>query len=146
MHLALGRADSDWNGIRRRQGGGVGFGEPGEGFFEVGEGADVPSLKGADEGEFADTLVWVVTVEDGEALMAGEAGVVEGFDKGGEFVAREERLMRDRKGAEVQDGAVDTPFAAGAGYGVEDFAAGVKVKVRVGIETDEVVDVDDLQF
>ena len=99
----------------------------------------MPSLEGTDEGEFADALVRVVSIENREALVTSEAGGVEGFDEGGKFVTGEERLMRDWKGAEVEDGAVDASFAASAGDSMEGFTAGNEVEVGAGIETDEVV-------
>jgi hypothetical protein len=106
----------------------------------------VPALEGADEGKFADALVWVVAVKDGEALVVGEAGFTKSFDEGGELVAGEKGLGGDGQGAKVEDGAIDAAFAAGASDGVEEFFAGVEVKVLVGVEADELGGADDLEI
>ena len=105
----------------------------------------MPAVEGADEGEFADALVGVVAVKDRKALLVGKAGVMESFDEGGEFVAREERFRGDRQGAKVEDSAVHTTFAAGAGDGVKKFFTGIEVEVLVGPEADEVGRADDLE-
>jgi len=122
------------------------FGKPDESFFEIGEGAHGPSLESADEGEFADAAMRVLPVKDGQALVATETGLVEAFDESGEFIAGEERFVRDRQATEVEDGSVDAAFAAGAGDRMEGFAAGVEVKVGMRVEADEVRSADDLQF
>jgi hypothetical protein len=122
------------------------IGQPGEGFFEVGEGPDVPAVESADKGKFADALMRIQAVKDGETLLASEASIVKGFDKGRKFIAGEERFGGDREGSNIQDGVVNAAFAAGVGQNMEGFSAGLEIKVFVRIEADEFAGADDLDF
>lgn len=142
VQLTLGSAKADRDGVgvlRLRE-----FGQPKEGLFEIGEGAHRPTLQSAEEGEFAHAAVRVLAVKDGQALIASKAGIVKASDKGSEFLAAKERFFRDRETAEIKQGAVDAPFAAGEGDGVKGLTACVEVKMGAGIEADEVGSVNDL--
>ncbi len=138
--LGTAKVDRDGIGVLRL----VEFGQPKEGLLEIGEGADRPTLQSAEEGEFAHAPVRVLAVKNGQALIASKAGIVEASDKGREFLAGKERFFRDREIAEIKEGAVDAPFAAGQGDGVKGFTACVEVKMGAGVEADKIGGMNDL--